>query len=80
MREEMKKSCENGCLQIVPGSHLLGRLNHNRKGDLASVDTEDRFPAILDRLGGSVVFVETEPGDVLFFHRKFSLTMAKCVL
>ena len=79
MREEMKKSCENGCLQIVPGSHLLGRLNHNRKGDLASVDTEDRFPAILNRLGDPV-FVQTEPGDVLFFHRKFSLTMAKCVL
>lgn len=60
---------ENGCLQIIPGSHLLGRLNHNRKGDLATIDM-DRFSAIIDRLG-EPVFLESEPGDVLFFHREF---------
>ena len=59
---------ENGCLQIIPGSHLLGRLDHSRKGDLASVDM-DRFSAIRHRLEDPV-FVETQPGDVLFFHRK----------
>ena len=60
-------SRENGCLQIIPGSHKLGRLNHGRSGDLASVDQE-RLDAITKVLGDPVL-VETEPGDVLFFHR-----------
>lgn len=57
----------NGCLQIIPGSHHLGRLNHGRSGDLASIDVE-RMEAVMARLGGPVL-AETEPGDVLFFHR-----------
>eukprot|EP00092_Neocalanus_flemingeri_P059564 GFUD01071221.1.p1 GENE.GFUD01071221.1~~GFUD01071221.1.p1 ORF type:complete len:299 (-),score=117.54 GFUD01071221.1:88-945(-) len=57
---------ENGCLQIIPGSHKLGRLDHRKKGDLASVDTE-RLEEIIKVLGEPVM-AETEPGDVLFFH------------
>ena len=57
---------ENGCLQIIPGSHKLGRLDHNRKGDLASVDM-DRLEEIVKVLGEPVM-AETQPGDVLFFH------------
>ena len=57
---------ENGCLQIIPGSHHLGRVNHGRSGDLASVDQE-RLDAIVKVLGDPVL-VETDPGDVLFFH------------
>ena len=30
-------SRENGALQVVPGSHLLGRQVHGRTGDLAGV-------------------------------------------
>ena len=40
---------------------------------------EDRFPAILDRLG-EPVFVESEPGDVLFFHRDFSQTVKVIIM
>ena len=58
---------ENGCLQIIPRSHHLGRLSHARSGDLASVDPE-RLEAIIKVLGEPVM-VETRPGDVLFFHR-----------
>ena len=57
---------ENGCLQIVPGSHKLGRLDHKRKGDLASVDTE-RLEEIF-KVMGEPVMAETKRGDVLFFH------------
>jgi len=57
---------ENGCLQIIPGSHLMGRLDHKKKGDLASVDAE-RLEEIVKVLGNPVM-AETKPGDVLFFH------------
>ena len=62
-----EESRENGCLQIIPGSHHLGRLNHGRSGDLASIDDE-RMEAIMTRLGKPVL-AQTDPGDVLFFHR-----------
>jgi hypothetical protein len=56
---------ENGCLQVVEGSHLLGRIDHVLTGDQAGADQE-RVKAILERL--PLVYVEMEPGDVLFFH------------
>lgn len=57
---------ENGCLQVIPRSHQMGRLSHQRTGDLASVDPE-RMEAVI-RVLGEPVMVETSPGDVLFFH------------
>ena len=61
---------ENGCLRVIPRSHQLGRLGHQRTGDLASVDPE-RLEAVI-RVLGEPVMVETSPGDVLFFHRLVS--------
>ena len=55
----------NGCLQVVPGSHHLGRINHTKVGGQTAADPE-RMPAILQRL--PIVYVEMEPGDGLFFH------------
>lgn len=57
---------ENGCLQILPGSHKMGRLDHQRKGDLASVD-EKRLEEVVKVLGKPVM-AETRLGDALFFH------------
>ena len=57
---------ENGCLQILPGSHKMGRLDHQRKGDLASVDKE-RLEEVMKVLGKPVM-AETRLGDALFFH------------
>jgi len=31
---------ENGCLQIIPRSQLLGRLDHSQQGELATVNKE----------------------------------------
>jgi Phytanoyl-CoA dioxygenase (PhyH) len=56
---------ENGCLQVLRGSHLLGRIDHVLTGDQAGADLE-RVREAEKRL--ERVYVEMEPGDVLFFH------------
>jgi hypothetical protein len=56
---------ENGCLQVIRGSHHLGRIHHVLTGDQAGADME-RVTEALKRL--ELVHVEMEPGDVLFFH------------
>jgi ectoine hydroxylase len=56
---------ENGCLQVLRGSHHLGRIDHVLTGDQAGADME-RVKEIEKRL--DLVHVEMEPGDALFFH------------
>ena len=56
---------DNGCLQVLKGSHRLGRINHVLSGEQAGADA-DFLEAALSRF--SLEYVEMEPGDVLFFH------------
>ena len=56
---------ENGCMQVIPKSHTLGRIEHVLTGDQAGADAE-RVQEVLKRL--DLVYVEMEPGDTLFFH------------
>jgi ectoine hydroxylase len=56
---------ENGCLQVIRGSHELGRIEHVLSGEQAGADPA-RVEQILQRL--SLVHVEMEPGDGIFFH------------
>ncbi len=56
---------ENGCLQVIPGSHKLGRIDHVLTGDQAGADLA-RVNHVLQRL--PLVHVEMNPGDTLFFH------------
>jgi ectoine hydroxylase len=56
---------ENGCLQVIKGSHELGRIEHVLTGEQAGADQE-RVNEILKKL--EVVYVEMEPGDTVFFH------------
>jgi hypothetical protein len=56
---------ENGCLQVIPRSHELGRIEHVQSGDQAGADME-RVNAVLERL--PLVHCEMEPGDAIFFH------------
>eukprot|EP00897_Mesotaenium_endlicherianum_P010691 jgi/Mesen1/9650/ME000671S09026 len=56
---------ENGCLQVLRGSHKLGRIEHGRFGDQAGADPE-RVAEAVKRL--ELVYCELEPGDALFFH------------
>jgi ectoine hydroxylase-related dioxygenase (phytanoyl-CoA dioxygenase family) len=56
---------KNGCLQVLRGSHQLGRLDHGKVGDQTGTDI-DRISAVepmFDR-----VKCEMTAGSVLFFH------------
>jgi ectoine hydroxylase len=55
---------ENGCLQVLKGSHRAGRIDHVLTGDQAGADPE-RVAELSKRL--ELVYVEMAPGDVLFF-------------
>jgi Phytanoyl-CoA dioxygenase (PhyH) len=56
---------ENGCLQVIKGSHHCGRINHVLTGDQAGADRE-RVGEILKRF--PLAHVTMDPGDALFFH------------
>lgn len=56
---------ENGCLQMLRGSHQLGRIDHVLSGDQAGADLA-RVSEAQRRL--ELVYVEMEPGDAVFFH------------
>ncbi len=56
---------QNGCVQVLKGSHMLGRLEHVLKGDQAGADME-RVNEALARL--QLVHCEMAPGDAMFFH------------
>jgi ectoine hydroxylase len=56
---------ENGCLQVLRGSHAIGRIDHGKTGDQTGADLE-RVEVAKQRF--ELVFVELEPGDAVFFH------------
>lgn len=56
---------ENGCLQVLRGSHKLGRIDHGRFGKQTGADPE-RVEAAKERLDHA--YVELDPGDALYFH------------
>ncbi|MFM7519796.1 MAG: phytanoyl-CoA dioxygenase family protein, partial [Planctomycetota bacterium] len=55
----------NGCLQVIPRSHEVGRIDHVQSGEQAGADME-RVTALLERL--PLVHCEMDPGDAIFFH------------
>jgi ectoine hydroxylase len=55
----------NGCVTLIRGSHLLGRINHGRIGEASGCDPV-RLDLVRKRLPS--VSVEMEPGDACFFH------------
>ena len=56
---------ENGCLQVLKGSHHIGRIDHGQVGDQTGADPE-RVQIARERL--ELVYVELEPGSAVFFH------------
>jgi hypothetical protein len=56
---------ENGCMQVIKGSHLMGRIEHGKFGDQTGADPE-RVNAALQKL--ELVHCVLDPGDTLFFH------------
>ncbi|MBL8890990.1 MAG: phytanoyl-CoA dioxygenase family protein [Planctomycetaceae bacterium] len=55
---------ENGCLQVLPGSQRLGRIDHSKVAGQTGADME-RVNVLLEQ--GPPTYVECQPGDVLFF-------------
>ncbi len=56
---------ENGCLQVIKGSHKLGRINHGFSGEQVGADlvmVENSLKTM------ELVYCEIQPGDALFFH------------
>lgn len=56
---------ENGCLQVIKGSHKLGRVNHGFTGEQVGADMVMVNNALKTM---ELVYCELEPGDALFFH------------
>ena len=56
---------DNGCLEVLPGSHRFGRLNHTKQAEQMAVEPE-RLREIMKKV--PPVQVEMDPGDALFFH------------
>ena len=56
---------ENGCLQVIKGSHKLGRVNHGFAGEQVGADMVMVNNALQTM---ELVYVALEPGDALFFH------------
>jgi ectoine hydroxylase-related dioxygenase (phytanoyl-CoA dioxygenase family) len=55
----------NGCMQLIKGSHLMGRIEHGRVAGQTGADVE-RVDHAMEQL--ELVHCEMEPGDALFFH------------
>jgi hypothetical protein len=60
-----KANKENGCLQVIKGSHKLGRVNHGFSGEQVGADMVMVNNALKTM---ELVYCEIEPGDALFFH------------
>ena len=56
---------QNGCLQVIKGSHKLGRINHGFAGEQVGADMVMVNNALQTM---DLVYVEIAPGDALFFH------------
>ncbi len=55
----------NGCLQVLKGSHRLGRIEHGKFGTQVGANPE-RVALAAKHL--DLVYCEMDPGDALFFH------------
>lgn len=56
---------ENGCLELLTGSHRCGRLDHLKYESQTAAERQ-RVDALVDTL--PLAHFEAEPGDMLFFH------------
>lgn len=56
---------ENGCLQVIRGSHKLGRVNHGFAGEQVGADMVMVNNALQTM---ELVYCDLAPGEALFFH------------
>jgi len=60
-----KADIQNGCLQVLKGSHKMGRIEHSFAGEQQGADMEfvEQALQVCEKIN-----VELNPGDMLFFH------------
>ena len=68
---------ENGCLQVLAGSHKMGRLNTSLIGSGVTQRGADLERVEEVRKVCEHVFVELSPGDAVFFHSNLLHTSAQ---
>lgn len=56
---------ENGCLQVIKGSHKLGRVNHGFSGEQVGADMTMVNNALQTM---ELIYCDLQAGDALFFH------------
>ncbi|WP_233577991.1 phytanoyl-CoA dioxygenase family protein [Hanamia caeni] len=56
---------ENGCLQVIKGSHKMGRIEHGFAGE--QVGASQHYVGLALKTM-ELIYVELKPGDALFFH------------
>jgi ectoine hydroxylase-related dioxygenase (phytanoyl-CoA dioxygenase family) len=56
---------ENGCLQVIKGSHKLGRVNHGFSGEQVGADITMVNNALQTM---ELIYCDIDAGDALFFH------------
>jgi phytanoyl-CoA hydroxylase len=56
---------QNGCLQVIKGSHKMGRIEHGFAGEQVGA-AQHYVDLALKTM--PIIYVELEPGDALFFH------------
>ncbi len=57
---------ENGCLQVIKGSHEIGLIHHTRRSEGQAEADPARVAAALAVLPRE--YIEMNEGDALFFH------------
>lgn len=62
-----RNDINNGCLQVLRGSHLMGRIDEVAIGNSVGADPVRMEKAFENH---ELVYCEMEPGDALFFHAK----------
>ncbi|MEO9004072.1 MAG: phytanoyl-CoA dioxygenase family protein [Ginsengibacter sp.] len=60
-----KANKENGCLQVIKGSHKMGRIEHGFAGEQVGASQHYVDLALKSM---ELTYVEIMPGDALFFH------------
>jgi len=61
-----EETCENGCLRLIPGTHLEAVERDRLDGALFLNPDDDRNRPLFER----EILAELQPGDVLFFHAR----------
>ena len=61
-----RATTQNGCLQVLRGSHKMGRINHGSRGDQTGASEVERLAAARERF--DLVHVELSPGSAVIFH------------